>query len=236
MALHGMAFLPIWHDVAAEAEQEFNQWHTEEHMPERVATPGIAVGRRYANASLDLHRYFTLYEADSFDVFASDGYFATANARSAWTRRMHPHFLNFVRNPCHLVMTRGRGIGGALATVRVILQTAVVKHPALGAITGRDAYGLAVRDIVDTLMQIKEITAVHAGATGQVQRRPLSESSLSLRPNAMAFDGVLLLESIDLATLEACLPRVQAVLQQHLSSFARWEQAAYQLAFHLSDS
>lgn len=234
MALRGTAFLPIWHDVAAEAEQEFNHWHTEEHMPERVATPGISIGRRYVNAALDLHRYFTLYEADSFDVFESDGYFATANARSAWTRRVHPHFLNFVRNPCHLVMTRGRGIGGALATVRVIFEKALVAHPTLGEIPARDAYNLAVRDIVEALMQMKGITAVHAGTTGQVQRRPLSESSLSLRPNAMAFDGVIMLESIDLPTLDANIPRVEAVLQQSLSGFTRWEQASYQLAYHLS--
>ena len=39
MPLRGSAFLAIWHDIEAHGELEYDDWHTREHMPERVA-PG----------------------------------------------------------------------------------------------------------------------------------------------------------------------------------------------------
>lgn len=225
MTLRGTAFLPIWHDIDAGIEAEFDLWHTAEHMPERVYTPGIVVGRRYENAAAGKHRYFVLYEAMSFEVFASEGYFVTANDRSEWTRRIHPHFRNFMRAPCHLVMTRGRGIGGALATARV-------RFPASAGpdISAKDAFALCVRALVDGIMDIPLVTAVHVGVTAPVSRAPLSSNSLSLRPNATAFDGVILVESIGRQALQNLLPRVGALLQAQSACIASFETGIYELS------
>ena len=43
------AVLVIWHDLLPEAKIEWEQWHTHEHMPERVGIPGFLGGRRYMN-------------------------------------------------------------------------------------------------------------------------------------------------------------------------------------------
>lgn len=229
--MRGMAFLPIWHGIAEGHEDEFEQWHTEEHLAERVDTPGIVVGRRYAKDAGEPLRYFTLYEATSFEVFASEGYFATANARSERTIAIHPHFVDFRRAPCHLVMTRGRGYGGDLLTVRVRFDAAA--NPA--GMAAKDAYTLAVRPIVEGCMGVPLVTAVHAGVTAPVARKPLSATSLSLRPNAMAFAGVLLVEFASGRGLDAGQPQVQALLDTHLGNIASFEFDRYRLSQVMHD-
>lgn len=57
VALRGTAFLAIWNDIAPDAEAEFNRWHTTEHMPERLWTPGISIGRRYVDPDASHSRY-----------------------------------------------------------------------------------------------------------------------------------------------------------------------------------
>jgi hypothetical protein len=45
MALLGKGALVIWHDV--QDETDYNEWHSKEHMLERVAVPGFRRGLRY---------------------------------------------------------------------------------------------------------------------------------------------------------------------------------------------
>ena len=63
MALPGHGFLAIWNDVAPVAEPEWLNWHTVEHIPERVGVTGFLGGRRYVDPALGHHRYFTLTSA-----------------------------------------------------------------------------------------------------------------------------------------------------------------------------
>ena len=49
MPLRGSAFLAIWHDIEAHGELEYNDWHTREHMPERVAVRGRSAASRRAS-------------------------------------------------------------------------------------------------------------------------------------------------------------------------------------------
>ena len=78
MSLRGSAFLAIWHDIEAHGELEFSDWHTREHMPERVGIPGFEAGRRWVDWGRVRHRYFTLYEAQTIDVLSSAAYRANS--------------------------------------------------------------------------------------------------------------------------------------------------------------
>src|SRR5688572_3916623 len=122
MALRGRAFLAIWHDIAASGEAEYNVWHTRQHMAERVGVPGFLVARRYVDWGLLNQRYFTLYEAVKLETFSSDDYRARLNNPSHWSNRTHPDFLNLARSACVLMASVGRGVGGALATIRLDLE------------------------------------------------------------------------------------------------------------------
>lgn len=68
------AVLGMWSDIAAEADAEFNQWHSHEHIPERVNVPGFLSGRRYRSMT-GRPRYFMTYEIESL---------ATAVSRPTW--------------------------------------------------------------------------------------------------------------------------------------------------------
>ena len=46
-AKKGDGLLMVYCDVAAEHEEEFNRWYNDEHIPERLAIPGVLNAARY---------------------------------------------------------------------------------------------------------------------------------------------------------------------------------------------
>jgi hypothetical protein len=50
MALHSDAAMIMFYDVASGAEDDHDDWHTHEHMPERVSIPGFLRGSRWTGA------------------------------------------------------------------------------------------------------------------------------------------------------------------------------------------
>ena len=118
MSLLGRAVLAFWHDIAAGGDGDFNHWHTEEHIPERVGIPGFLRGRRY-EAVAEGPRYFNLYETDSLDVLGSPAYVERLQHPTPWTQRALPLFRNSKRTACRTVLSLGAGVGGVLATLDV---------------------------------------------------------------------------------------------------------------------
>lgn len=64
MPLRGSAFLALWNDIEPRRRAEYDDWHTFEHVPERVGIAGFVSGRRYVARERGEGRYFTLYELD----------------------------------------------------------------------------------------------------------------------------------------------------------------------------
>ena len=118
MGLLGAAVLAIWNDVVPGGDAEFNHWHTREHVPERVGVPGFLRGRRYAAVS-GSPTYFTLYETESLETLRGGAYVARLNDPTPWTRRVLPLFRNNNRSACRVTQSLGRGVSGALATLRL---------------------------------------------------------------------------------------------------------------------
>jgi hypothetical protein len=46
-AKKGRGLLMVYVDVPAPLEDEFNRWYNEEHIPERLAIPGVLNAARY---------------------------------------------------------------------------------------------------------------------------------------------------------------------------------------------
>ena len=61
MPLLGNAAMLLSFDVVPEAIDEHDEWHTQEHLPERLSIPGFLRGTRWV-ALHGLPRYFVLYE------------------------------------------------------------------------------------------------------------------------------------------------------------------------------
>ena len=69
-------------------EEEFNVWYDTEHIPERLAVPGILTARRYVSAS-GHPKYLAMYDLESHAVMTSPDYVRVGyeNA-SPWTKRV----------------------------------------------------------------------------------------------------------------------------------------------------
>jgi hypothetical protein len=113
----GKAAVAMWWDVASEVRAEWEDWHSHEHMPERLAIPGFLRGTRWIAESGE-PSYFVLYEVTRLATITGGAYLERLNNPTPWSRKMMPHHRNMVRSLCALRAGWGGGLPRALATVR----------------------------------------------------------------------------------------------------------------------
>ena len=102
-------------NVAPEAEDDFNAWYDEEHLPALAAVPGAFAARRYRSTAAGAcsgevvagsptrtgaknegtHRYVAIYHLASPDVARSAAW--NAAVHTPWTARVRPHFRDRIR-------------------------------------------------------------------------------------------------------------------------------------------
>ncbi|OZI34014.1 hypothetical protein CAL29_10665 [Bordetella genomosp. 10] len=87
-----------WHyivetDVLAEAEQDFNAWYEEEHLPGLASVPGTVRARRYVCDAAP--RYHACYDLHTRETFGSPPWLAVR--ASSWSDRVRPSFRNTKR-------------------------------------------------------------------------------------------------------------------------------------------
>jgi hypothetical protein len=215
MALKGQAFLALWNDIARARETEYDQWHTLEHVPERVAVTGFNGARRYVNRHRESHRYFTLYDVDALGIFDSPEYIDLLKNPTPWSASMRPDFSNFVRATCKVLGTSGTGIGAAIAVL---------------CFESTRVDGSAVEAVLRGALEIPGITAVHWGrGEGGLPTIPW-RSEPGRTAEARPFDRVAMIEGLDRDAAASALARVRVGLD--LDSLPRdFGSEAYELAF-----
>jgi hypothetical protein len=109
MALLGKGALVIWHDPAPEIESDYNEWHSKEHMYERVGVPGFQRGQRGV-AITGAPKYFNFYEVEEFATLTSKPYLDRLNDPTPWTRRVVPHMHNNSRTLCRVSASFGAAV------------------------------------------------------------------------------------------------------------------------------
>lgn len=114
----GKAAVAMWWDIAPETKAQFEDWHTHEHMPERLAIPGFLRGTRWIALSGE-PSYFVLYEVTDLQTLTRGPYLERLNDPTPWSRKMMPHHRNMVRSLCEVRASFGRGLAQALATLRL---------------------------------------------------------------------------------------------------------------------
>lgn len=112
MALPGKAAMLLSFDVEPEAIGEHDDWHTHEHMPERLSISGFMRGSRWVALS-GAPRYFVMYEVAELGVLDSAAYLERLNNPTPWTTRMMAHYRGMTRGLCRVVDSFGLGIGQA---------------------------------------------------------------------------------------------------------------------------
>jgi hypothetical protein len=117
MPLLGSAAILLSFDVVPEAIAEHDDWHTHEHLPERLSIPGFRRGSRWIAADAK-PRYVVLYEVADVDTLTSADYLDRLNNPSAWTSRMMPHYRGMTRGLCSVAGSWGLGLGNLMYLVR----------------------------------------------------------------------------------------------------------------------
>ena len=88
-AKKGDGLLMVYSEVPAKHEDEYNAWYDTEHIPERLAVPGILTALRFVCIEGGHPRYLAMYDLESFDVMNSPAYLEVAHDKSSpWTKRV----------------------------------------------------------------------------------------------------------------------------------------------------
>jgi len=221
MPLRGRAFLSMWSGVLQGYERELDRWHTIEHMPERLGVPGFLRGRRYMHTGASDHPLFILYEAAHIETFRSPGYVVRLNDPTEWSKKVQPGLVNFVRSPCHTVISLGDGLGGAVMAIRVsgdIANTAEVSHSLASA--------------APAIARLHGVTAVHIGQhVAEITSGETAETRLRPAASAPRFAYVVLVEGIGSRELDDAMPHVVDIATA--TSSGTCEAGVYRLAYLL---
>lgn len=107
----------MWWNVAAPDRTEFHDWHSKEHLPERLSIPGFLRGSRWesTNGGGD---FFVVYELEAYETLSSDAYLARLNSPTPWSIRMMPRHRNMVRSQCRVMASSGAGVATYMTTLR----------------------------------------------------------------------------------------------------------------------
>lgn len=102
------ALLALWNDVTPEFDAQYNDWHANEHVPERLGVPGMLWGRRFqALPSTAGPRYLTLYGLQNLRVLESDAYRRLLSHPTPASAHMRPHLRHVSRWVCEVRTLRG---------------------------------------------------------------------------------------------------------------------------------
>ena len=112
MSLMGMAAVLLSFDVVPDVIDEHDDWHTHEHLPERLSIPGFLRGTRWV-AREGNPLYFVLYEVETLATLTSSGYLERLNDPTPWTSKMMPHYRGMTRGFCAITASFGLGMGQA---------------------------------------------------------------------------------------------------------------------------
>jgi hypothetical protein len=111
------AALLLLFDIRGDAIAEHDQWHTHEHLPERLAIPGFVRGSRWTVPS-GTPRYLVLYEVRDLAVLGSQAYLERLNRPTPWTAKMMACYAGMQRGLCRVLARSGAGLGSTALLVR----------------------------------------------------------------------------------------------------------------------
>ena len=178
MALLGPAALILSFDVAAEAIVEHDDWHSHEHLPERLGITGFRRGSRWL-ALAGEPRYFVMYEVDELATLSSASYLERLNNPSPWTSKMMTHYRGMRRGLCTVIASYGAGLGRLALLLRFT--------PAAGCESALQDW--LVGELMPGLPALSGVCSAHLFASALP---PAMTREQGIRGNDGAIDWVLL--------------------------------------------
>jgi hypothetical protein len=116
MALYSDTAMVLYYDITGD-NADHDDWHTYEHIYERVSIPGFMRATRWV-ATAGKPKYLVIYEVAGTEVATSSAYLARLNNPTPWTASMMKRFRGMIRGFCTVVAGSGYGLGNAAVSVR----------------------------------------------------------------------------------------------------------------------
>jgi hypothetical protein len=202
-------FLAIWSDIDPAAETDYLHWMSREHAIERVSIPGFLSVRLFRALDVSARRYFILYELENAGVVGGPDYLARLNQPTPWSQRIMPQLKNFARGGGRVAAGFGTGRGGFVAPLHI------------------EAVGSAA-EIAGAVAKQDRIASVRVLATDQAQTS-IQTREKGMRTGDRSFDGLLLIEGLDLGSVRAALELAASKLRIDSAN----EQTIYTTIFAL---
>ncbi|WP_370156284.1 hypothetical protein [Ferrovibrio sp.] len=136
MAFCTEAAMVLYYDIAGDTA-DHDDWHTYEHMHERLSVPGFMRASRWVAAdAATAPRYLVVYEVTGTDIATAPAYLERLNNPTPWTSAMMPRFRGMVRGFAAATAGAGFGLGCAAVSLRFAPQPG--REQALIDSLGRD--------------------------------------------------------------------------------------------------
>lgn len=210
----------MWWDILPAQREEFQDWHSREHFPERMGIAGFLRGSRWSNIDGGTG-FFVMYELESYETLTSPGYLQSLNNPTPWSVKMMPHHLHMVRSQCKQLHSFGGGLGRAMLTIRL--------SPADG-------------QAASLLAWLEKLLARLAGSTGIVGAHLLQtrtpEAAMTqeqkIRGGDAVADWIVLLSSYEIEVLQHALANeLSPESLKAAGALAAMTQDIYALSFSL---
>ena len=191
MSLMGNGALMIWHDIEAGCESDYEEWHSKEHMLERVGVPGFLRGHR-GRAISGSPQYINWYEVENLATLTSAPYLERLNNPTPWSQGTLGYFRGNNRTLCRVVSSLGDGVAGFLLSVQIT------------AAAGRsNELGAWLSDTMPSLIEQAGVVSAHY-LEGDMAASQVETTEKSLREGSDAItDRVVLAGGYDPAALTA---------------------------------
>ena len=225
MGLLGGGAMVAFYDVISGAEEQHDNWHSYEHMPERVGIPGFIRGRRWI-ATSGAPRIFVMYEVENFEVLTSEVYLERLNNPTPWSGETMANIRNMIRALCSVSASEGVGVGSLLLSIRFSPKPEQA-----------DALRTWLREeLLPELPKIRGLLGAHLlEAVKDAVKSQTKEQKL--RGGDKNADWVLMIDAYDSAALEEVYTKelAPAELEAH-GALAEQDSTFYRLAYVLTDS
>jgi hypothetical protein len=213
--LEGSGALVLWIDVAPALQAETDAWYVDEHLPDRVRVAGYRRASRYVAVS-GSPRYLSVFEADTPQALASDGYLSLVRQISPQSQRIRAGFSNVARNTFTVRASAARARGGLVASLRLV--------PAAAPDGSAPSAALAVIDaLVPRLLMEHCIVGAH-WLQSAPEVRATMDAVRAVGTADAAVDHVLLVEATQAHELDALR---QGPLSETALRAAGWQLTAF---------
>lgn len=118
-------FLAIWCEIGREDLTDYRNWLTQEHISDRIYSPGF-LGVRLCASVENERAHFFLYVTESPDVMKAPPYLQILNNPSPWTQRIMVKFGPFDRAAGERLVKIGRGFGSHVMVSRIRAEGAAI--------------------------------------------------------------------------------------------------------------